>query len=430
MVNFIMKTVYVKHFITLSAIFFLITACREGSRYEVNSDDTTPPAPPTDISYKPMYGGARFHYKIPRDKDLLSIDAEYTNAMNQTFRFSASYYADSLDIYGLGDTLTHTIKLYAVDRAGNKSETVNISVVPLEPAISRVAKSVAVKAGFSSFFINWTNELEQSINVYIDFDFIKEGEKREFTSVFSSKSLTDRKFIEDLPLSGQEPVNVKVRIEDRYGNKTQIDSTWKVYLYEDSKIPKKDWKLPIANDSIGGVPQFYGNGYEGRMSYIIDDIIDRNDNRNFSHTAGRGRTGVSGQGNMPWNAIIDMGGYYELSRIITNQRHDRANDVEQGQFYKSENVGLYRMYIWDEDAGEWEYVSEHKIPIPVGKSELEVVKLARAGDMAYMYPDDPKYTKPARWFRYEALRCFDSNYTSVNGNCLSEITLFGRPANR
>lgn len=425
-----MKKEYVKYLTVFAATVLIALACKEGTRYETTSGDKTPPGKVTNISYKPLYGGARFFYTIPRDEDLLSIDAEYTNAMNQTFCFSASYYADSLDIYGFGDTTVYTVKLYAIDRAGNRSETTSVSVKPLESAISRVAKSVLVKPGFSSFFLDWTNELEQSINVYVDFNFVQDGVKRELTSVFSSNFLTDRRFIEDLSLSPQDVVNVKVKVEDRYGNTVVLPNAWQINLYEDSKIAKNKWVLPQPNDTIAGVPQFYGSGYEGRMSFLIDDIIDRNDNRNFTHTAGRGRTGVSADGNLPWNAIIDLGDYYELSRIVTNQRHDRSNDVEQGQFYHSENVGLYNMYYLDEDTGEWELISQHKIPIPAGKSELETVKIARAGDMAYMYPDDPKYTKAVRWFRYEALKCFDDNYASNSANCLSEITLYGRKTNR
>jgi hypothetical protein len=43
-----------------------------------------------------------------------------------------------------------------------------------------------------------------------------------------------------------------------------------------------------------------------------------------------------------------------------------------------------------------------------------------------MYPDDPKFTKPTRWFRYEALTGFNNDYQSLGANCLSEITLYGR----
>lgn len=107
---------------------------------------------------------------------------------------------------------------------------------------------------------------------------------------------------------------------------------------------------------------------------------------------------------------------------------DFCGDLCQGQYYRGENVGIYEMYIFDEATQEWEYISQNKIEVPVGLSELEIVKKGKEGDMAYMFPDDPQYTKPTRWFRYSAMKGFGGNYTLDNANCLSEITLYGRKA--
>jgi hypothetical protein len=115
-------------------------------------------------------------------------------------------------VFGFGDTIDYKVELYAVDRAGNKSAPVVIKVKPKESAITRVIKSIQVKPGFSSFFIDWENELEQSINVYADFSYTKGGTKYEFTSVFSSNLATERRFIEDLDLTPDEPVNVRIRV--------------------------------------------------------------------------------------------------------------------------------------------------------------------------------------------------------------------------
>src|SRR3546814_2315960 len=109
------------------------------------------------------------------------------------------------------------------------------------------------------------------------------------------------------------------------------------------------------------------------------------------HTAARGRTGSSADGNMPLNFIIDMGDYYELSRIVTVQRHSGGlSNINRGQYYQSEKVGMYNMYAWDDDAQDWVFISQHQIPVPVGLSELEFVQAGEAGDEAYMYPDDPQ----------------------------------------
>ena len=421
-----MKTTKKYFYILLSFLLFVM-ACKEEERHLASSDDSISPQKPSQITYKPLYGGARFFYTIPNDEDLLSVDARYTNDKKESYSFSSSYYVDSLDVYGFGDTLTYNVELYAVDRAGNKSAPTIVAVKPLESAISRVMKSVQVKSGFSSFFIDWTNELKQSINVYADFNYTKGGTKYQFTSVFSSNLLTERRFIENLNLAPNEPVNVSIRVQDMYGNISKPVDKGSLALYEDVKIPKAKWYLPPAASLMGGIPQCFGDGLEGRTRYVIDDLIDRGDNLNFMHTQSRGRTGLVADGNMPWNIIIDLGAYYELSRIVTVQRHSGGLDnINRGQYYKSENVGVYKMYIWDEDSVKWSVISQHQIPVPVGLSELEFVKKGEAGDMAYMYPDDPKYTKRTRWFRYEALKGFTSNYTSEDANCLSELTLYGK----
>lgn len=423
-----MKAIKNYLFILVVAVLFG-TSCKEEQIHGADYNDSTPPQPPTAITYKPLYGGARFFYTLPSDEDLLNIEAVYINSQNESFSFTASYFIDSLDVYGFGDTISYEVQLYAVDRAGNRSQPATVKVNPLEPAISRVVKSLYVKPGFGAFFIDWKNELKQNINIYVDFSYSQGGETKEFTSVFSSNLESDRRFVEDLDLAADEPVNVTVRVTDSYGNSSDPIEEGDITLLQDEKLAKENWFLPAANDSIGGVPQAFGDALEGRLRYLIDDIIDRGDNLNFMHTGSRGRTGKDADGNMPWNVLIDLGDYYELSRIVTVQRHSGGlANVNRGQYYQSENVGLYEMYIWDDDLEDWVYVSQHKIEVPVGLSELEFVKKGEAGDAAYFYPDEPQYTKPTRWFRYRAMKSFNANYTREDANCLSEITLYGKKA--
>jgi hypothetical protein len=406
----------------------ILFSCSEEGRYVPDSGSGAAPGKVSNVTYKPLYGGARFFYTLPSDENLLQVEAEYTGKSGKNFLFSASYFTDSLDVYGFGDTKPSEVRLYAVSRSGQRSEPVSVSVIPLEPAYTRVASSIIVKPGFGSFFMDWENELEQNVNVYVDFSYSQNGASHSYTSIFASNLLSDRRFVNDLNLSASEPVSVKVRVEDRFGNMTPPIDKGQLRLLEDMKIPKDKWFLPEPNDSVADVPMCFGNGLEGRNRYVIDDIIDRGDNLNFMHTHSRGRTGRTADGNMPWNFIIDLGDYYELSRIVTVQRHSGGlANVNRGQYYKYENVGIFRLYVLDEATGKWsEIISEHKIEEPQGLSEIEFVKKGEAGDMFYFYPDDPKYTKRARWFRYEAYKGFGGNYTLDDANCLSEITLYGR----
>jgi hypothetical protein len=419
-----MKTIkYMFLFMVLAGLF----ACNEGGRFEFGSNDSVPPGAPVFREYIALNGGARLFYEVPKDEDLLSINAEFTAANGELARFSVSYYVDSIDIYGMANTVAQTVQLYAMDRAGNKSTMTAVPVTPLEPMISKVLKSIEVKPAFGSFFVNWVNELEQSVNVYIDFSFNYEGSQRSFTRVFSSNKDSVRVFITDLEIvAPQDPIAVKIHVEDLYGNVSETVDAGQVYLYEDFLIPKDKWYLPAIIDSIDGIRQCDGNRYEGNLLFAIDGIISVLDNPQYLNTAGS--YSFSESPFKGWNFMIDLGDKYELSRIVTHQRRfsGDADQYSRGALYGTFNIGLYNTYIMDEETGKWEFVSQVKIPIPTGMMDSEVIRMGLAGDMSYMFPDEPKFTKPTRWFRYEALRGFNSNYTATDIYCLSELTLYGR----
>jgi hypothetical protein len=428
-----------KNILLLLAVACMAISCSETERYAPGSDDKTPPGTPEITSWKALYGGARVFYKIPPDEDLLSVDAEYINTKGKPVLFTSSFYIDSIDVLGFGDTELHKINLYGVDRAGNRSVPAVLEIRPLESAVTRVMSTVVVKPGFKSFFVTWENELEKIVNVYVHFKYKDNGQDRDLVSVFSSNLATDRKFISDLELGPQDPVAVEIQVEDQYGNITPAQSFGSITLLEDVKLDKSRWFIPEPNDStivLGdgrrintGVPAMFGNNLEGRMSKLIDDIIDRGDNLNFFHTAGRGRTGFSKDGNMPWNIIIDLGDYYQLSRVITVQRHSGGlQNTSRGQYYMYENCGEFRLWVFNESTLQWDSITTQRTPIPSFTNELQFVKAGEAGDMAYFYPDDPQYTIPVRWFRYEGLHCFDDNYSSTGANCMSELTLYGKKA--
>jgi hypothetical protein len=425
--------------ILLLLVFTGFYACKESDRITIGSDDTTPPDAPILVDTMLLNGGVRIYYKIPtgpKNEDLLSIDAEYTASTGELRRFSASFYLDSLDVLGLTDE--QTILLYATDRAGNKSTVVPITVKPLESAISQVYASLTVKAGFDALVVNWQNPLQEPMSVYVKTKYTKQGVNQEATTVFSSNNLNERQFINDL--KDIQTVDVTVYVEDRYGNKTKSLSEYQIELYQDVEIPKEHWVLPNANDTIGGIPMMFGNGLEGRTAKVIDGIIDFGFSQNYLQTSNIGRTGVTGQGNVPWNLIIDLGEKYELSRIITYQQHFAAEGTDPertiGTYFAGTNVGYYRMYVWvlagdprqkPWNPAGWELIGERKIPIPPTTLPVyERIKIAHAGDEVLMYPDNPRYTTASQYFRYEAVANFAGPYTGLTAQVLSEITLYGK----
>jgi hypothetical protein len=421
----------VKKFLLIGIVFILFS-CEEEKRFDINSDDKVPPAAPVISRCDTLNGAVKIYFTPPSDEDVASIEAMYTRDDGKVFRFSTSYFATSIEVNGLAQTKPYTIYLSAVDRAGNRSYEIPYVVTPLESAISKVNKSMVIKGGFDAVFVKWTNELREPVNVYIDYTFSMDGVAKNLTKVFTASDRNNWYYINDLVIPTDAYINVKYRVSDGLGNVETGRYDTAVHVLKDVILPKFDhernplWYLPEAGNiplaPDDNVEQVGGNQADGVFNKVVDDIIDMNENLNFM---------FSDRG-LPWNLIIDLQKKYELSRILTHQRHTwkgSADDeyLKRGGYYRISNIQRFRTYYWAEDdsgKGKWELTGEHTIPIPYGTlSELEWNKLGRAGDMNYLFPDDPGYTPPTRYFRYEAMSQFGGG---VGASCLSEITLYAK----
>jgi hypothetical protein len=425
----------IKKFLFINIIILFLCSCAEEGRFDINSDDRVPPGAPVVSSSEPYNGSAVIYYTPPTDIDVISVDAQYTRASDgRVFRFSTSYFANYIVVPGLADTIVYDVEVYAVDRAGNHSPKITVPVKPLPSAILKVKQEMIIKAGFNAVFAKWTNELQTNVNVLIDYSFTDaDGTARTLTRVFTSSSKDNRYYITDIDIPTDSPVKVKYRVSDDYGNYTDyVDTIGNLYVMKDVEVPKLKpdrslyWALPESKtlplaEEGNTIRQVDGNFADGKLGKVIDGVIDMNENLNYMMTSA----------GHPWSLMIDLRDTFELSRILTHQRQTSGGreftEVDRGGYYRDGNVAQYRMYRWDHDLKQWELISFHRIETPQGTlSELEWNKAGRAGDMAYMYPDDPKFTKPTRWFRFEVIARFDNDgyYASDSGGSLSEITLY------
>jgi hypothetical protein len=384
----------------------VLTGCEESKRYEISSNDNIPPDVPIFIDSKPLPGGARIFYRIPTDEDVLSIEASYQNVEGKTVRFIASYFTDSLEVWGFNNEGEHKINLCAIDRAGNRSGMIEETVVALEPPVVAVAKSIAVLPSFSSIMLKWNNSLMEPVYVSVDFSYTEKGRVRNHSSVFSSYQLNEKQHIDNLIPDENSEVEVSVSVKDKFGNSVSAETT-SIVLLTDNELDKTEWTLPLPGFSLGGVIQANGNEGDGDMDELIDGITEASVFQNYY---------LTNQSN-PWNIIIDLGSQKELSRIVTHQRYTgEQSDSPQGNYYKGDNVLSYNMYIWDENTQSWEFVSRNDILTPVVKQTSDYKLLGDAGDEAFFYPEEPKFSKPTRYFRLEAIK----------GKYISEITLYGK----
>lgn len=385
-----------------TASLLLLAGCEEAKRYEISGGDSTPPGRPVFLDSEPLPGGARVFFRPPVDEDVLIIEAAYRNSVGETVRFAASYLTYMLDVYGLGSEGEHTIEMYAIDRAGNRSASIFEKVIALEPPVVTVAKSMQVLTSFASMLLKWNNLLEEPLYVSVDLNYMLNGTIRDYTIEFASNKSEDARSIEGLNLFNDEPVSVKVSVRDKFKN-TVLAKEASIVLLTDEIIGKTGWRLPAPGVMMGGIEQADGLNMEKLKDGEIDFLLPGN---YFTCTE-----------ETPWNILIELGDKYEISRIVTHQRRSGGSG-EQGYLYRGDNVLAYNLYGWDDTYMTWERWSRHNIISPVIKDPTEYTTMGIAGDMAFIFPDVPQFSKPTRWFRLEA----------VNGQYISEITLYGRKA--
>ena len=133
-----MKILYMKSLklIYIPLLFWVCLAgcTKEQTKVPIDNDPTVPGVV-TDIKVVNTNGGATLTYSLPDDKNLLYVKAVYETSKGHSQEVKASYYTNSMQLSCFGDTLEHTVSLYAVSKSEVASAPVTVTVNPLVAAL-------------------------------------------------------------------------------------------------------------------------------------------------------------------------------------------------------------------------------------------------------------------------------------------------------
>lgn len=155
-----MNTRYLKFTLLLPFLF----SCSEKEQLPI-SESLGKPGVVTNVVVEPTAGGAVVSYKIPNTEDLLAVKCLYTTTNGKEYEVTASYYEDKLAIQGYNDTSEHTATLYAVNRAQELSDPIEVKFTPLESALAKAIKSVAIEQDFGGARFSWRNPEKAPLNI-------------------------------------------------------------------------------------------------------------------------------------------------------------------------------------------------------------------------------------------------------------------------
>ena len=168
--------------VVLFILVVLVNSCDKNNLQPILNDGT-PPGKINITSTKRIPGGFEVIYTFPNDKDLLYVKAIYTLTNGKVSEVKASYFNNKLIINGFGDTLEHNVKLYAVDRGENISESVEFSDKPLLAPVKLVENSMSIKADFGGARFSWKNETKAPLMIMVYAE-DSTGRFREFQTIY------------------------------------------------------------------------------------------------------------------------------------------------------------------------------------------------------------------------------------------------------
>lgn len=163
----------------------LLSACFEDVERKPAFVDSSAPSPVTEAIVENQPGGAIITYTLPKDTDLISVEARFKRGEQEVVK-SSSIYSNKIVIEGLKSSQKVEIEIRAVDRSNNFSSPVIVSATPLEAPIDELFKSFRLVETFGGVRLEYNNERE----VQVEFQLFKK-EKTDGTYKYSSSAFVE-----------------------------------------------------------------------------------------------------------------------------------------------------------------------------------------------------------------------------------------------
>lgn len=380
---------------TLAALV-AISGCTKIEPRPLESDGTAP-APVSNISYERLPGAVKLTYSLPSDKDLLYVQAVYTNKYGAEMSFKASYYINSITVEGFADTASYKLRLYAVDRSENRSAPVELDVKAGTPPVYAAFKTVSLKEDFGGVNIQYSNPSEADIAVVVCYK-DSTGAFVPYETFYTKQSkvnFTSRGFL-------SKSTEFAVYLRDRWNNRTDTFFKTLTPIFE-KKLDKSRFRAVI-------LPTDIPDGWGLPIPNLWDDKI-----------AAEGVMWHSADGAMPMHFTFDMGVTAKLSRFTLWQR--------QGVWiYNHGNPKHYEVWgstnppsngSWDNWQKLVECTSVKPSGQPTGMNTNEDVEAAARGEEVNIPLDAPKV-------RYIRIKVLDT-WIGKGGQAshISEMTFYG-----
>lgn len=277
--------------LTLCLAILAFAGCKSDENDPLDHD-STPPGKVTNVHVENMPGAAQISYDLPRDRDMLYVDARYEIRPGVFREAQSSRYSDHILVDGFGEAKQYNISLYAIDRSGNKSDSVNVTINPDKPPVQQAYESMDLTADFGGVSLTYQDTAQADLVVTL---LVKDSLNDWVPAdVYYSKTAVGA-----FSARGFKAVQAEfgVFFKDKYDNISDTATYLLTPLFEESIDKSKFSVYPLPTDNLGGWSP---------STNTLDHIFDNN-YTSLYHTA-------PGSGFPEWTTF-DMGQEVVLSRF-------------------------------------------------------------------------------------------------------------------
>lgn len=377
-------------------------SCKKTGRIDYYNSDAAAPAQVTDVKIASTPGGAILTYEIPSDPNFSYAEAEYEIQPGVIRQAKASYYMDTLQLVGFGDTLSHVVKIYSVGKNEKKSEPISVTVSPLIPPVQESFKTLSLVGTFGGVQVGFENESKANLAIMVMVDTTGLGTWSTIETFYTGAAEGS------FSLRGFDTTeqSFAVYIRDRWGNKSDTLIKQITPLFEE-EIPKNTWAaVHLPSDT-----------YQPAESYVLEHLWDNNI---------QGYPAIFASTNssiLPQWFTIDLGVKVVISRIVEHQAQSGTSHFYQGSAPKE-------IQIWGSNSpntdGSWEswdslgtFESFKPSGLPMGQTNSE------DDNYGWLNGENFEFNQvlPAyRYIRWKTLETYGSSGQVV----ISEIDVWGR----
>lgn len=311
---------YLDHFMLVGMALFALFACK----HDDLSGGVWNTSPMEEYKVTPINGGAIITYKVPRDPDLLYVMAEYERN-GEVFTEKASVYNNSLTIQGFDTQKEVNVKLYKVNKQGQKSEAATLKFIPLESLVDIAHDSLKLEPAFGGIVATWSNPDKTALGVHLMYK--NDNDELENKEVYFSTLKKDQHIFRGFE---SKEYTFAVCFTDKWGNTSDTTFyTTKPYFETMIAKPYVDMRSTIPYDNASDL---------NTTTYVFPNIWD-----NVVNTSHHGW--LTKPGNSGVSITIDLKQVVKLSRVVIHSYHVNS-PYTQVNFTKFEMWGIKKI---DED---------------------------------------------------------------------------------